>query len=79
MAVAGVHVGINYMEVQCLMDKKPIWLTVCVVAIWAAVALIGIFGPSFETADTTLPLSAIIAPVFGAVATGFVTIWAVST
>ncbi len=60
------------------MEKKPIWLAICIVAIWAAVALIGIFGPSYETADTTIPLSAIIAPIFGALASGYVAIWAVS-
>ena len=60
------------------MERKPVWLAVCIVAIWAAVASIGIFGPSFETADTTIPLSAILAPIFGALATGYVAIWAVS-
>ena len=60
------------------MEKKPVWVTVCIVAIWAAVASIGIFGPSFEMADTTIPLSAILAPIFGALATGYIAIWAVS-
>ncbi len=60
------------------MEKKPVWLAICIVAIWAAVAVIGIFGPSYETADTTIPLSAIIAPIFGALASGYVAIWAVS-
>ena len=60
------------------MENKHVWLTICIVAIWTAVALIGIFGPSFETADTVIPLSAIIAPIFGAIATGYTAIWAVS-
>ncbi len=60
------------------MEKKPVWLAVCIVAIWAAVAVIGLFGPSFETADITIPLSAILAPILGALATGYVAIWAVS-
>jgi hypothetical protein len=28
--------------------------------------------------DTAIPLSAILAPVFGAIATGFVAMWAIS-
>jgi hypothetical protein len=60
-------------------EKKPVWLAVCIVAIWAAVALIGIFGPSLEAGtDTVIPLSAILAPIFGAIATGYVAMWAVS-
>ncbi len=59
-------------------ERKAVWLAICIVAIWAAVALIGIFGPSFETVDTAIPLSAILAPIFGALATGYVTIWAAS-
>jgi hypothetical protein len=60
------------------MERKPIWVVMSIVAVWAAVALIGIFGPSYETADTAIPLSAIIAPIFGALATGFLAMWAVS-
>ena len=61
------------------MEKKPISLALSVVVIWVAVALIGILGPSLEAVDLTLPLSAIIAPIFGAIATGFLTIWAVTS
>lgn len=60
------------------MEKKSVWVVLTLVAIWAAVAAIGIFGPSYETAGSTIPLSAIIAPVFGAIATGFIAMWAVS-
>jgi hypothetical protein len=60
------------------MDRKPVWVVLSIVVIWAAVALIGIFGPSYRAADTTFPLGAIIAPIFGAMATGFVAMWAVS-
>ena len=59
-------------------DKIVIMNTEKIVAIWAAVALIGISGPSLETADTAIPLSAILAPIFGAIATGYAAIWAVS-
>ncbi len=61
-----------------IMERKPIWMVLSMVAIWAAVALIGIFGPSYEAAGTAIPLSAIIAPIFGALATGFIAMWAVS-
>jgi hypothetical protein len=60
------------------MERKPIWVVLSMIVIWAAVAAIGIFGPSFKTLDATIPLSAIIAPIFGAIATGFVALWAVS-
>ena len=60
------------------MDRKPVWVVLSMVAIWAAVALIGIFGPSYETVDSSIPLSAIIAPIFGAIATGFTVMWAMS-
>jgi hypothetical protein len=60
------------------MERKPVWVVLSIMAIWVAVALIGIFGPSYETVDTTVPLSAIIAPIFGAIATGFIAMWAVS-
>ncbi len=60
------------------MEKKSIWVVLSLLAIWAAVALIGVFGPSYETAETTIPLSAIMAPIFGAIATGFIAMWAVS-
>ena len=60
------------------MEKKPVWLALSVVAIWAAVALIGIFGPSMDIGGDIIPLSAILAPIFGAIATGYVAIWAVS-
>jgi len=60
------------------MERKPIWVVLSVVAIWAAVAMCCIFGPSYETPDVTIPISAIIAPIFGAIATGFIAMWAVS-
>ncbi len=60
------------------MERKPIWVVLAILAIWASVALCAIFGPSYETADTIIPLSAIIAPIFGAIATGFIAMWAVS-
>lgn len=60
------------------MEKKSVWVVLSMVAIWAAVALIGIFGPSFQAAGTAIPLSAIIAPIFGALSTGFIAMWAMS-
>ena len=60
------------------MDRKDIWLAVCIFAIWAAVAVVSVFGPTYETIDSTIPLSAIIAPICGAIATGYIAIWAVT-
>ncbi len=60
------------------MEKKSVWIVLSMVVIWAAVAVIGIFGPNFETSGTAIPLSAIIAPIFGAIATGFIAMWAMS-
>jgi hypothetical protein len=49
-----------------------------VVTLWAAVALTSIFAPSFVTgADpTSIPLAALMAPVVGAISTGFVALHA---
>lgn len=49
-----------------------------VAVIWAVVALAGIFSPELVTGTdpTRIPLAALIAPVAGAVATGFVALHA---
>ena len=49
-----------------------------VLAIWAVVALAGIFAPELVTGTdpTRIPLAALIAPVAGMVATGFVALHA---
>ena len=60
------------------MERKPVWMALSIIAIWSSVAVIGIYGPSLEMAGTAIPLSAILAPIFGAIATGFVTMWAIS-
>ena len=60
------------------MERKPVWIVLSMATIWAAVALIGIFGPIYQTGNTAIPLSAIIAPIFGALATGFIAMWAMS-
>ena len=57
-------------------DDPAIWLgfEVSVVVIWAVVALTGIFGPELVTGTdpTRIPLAALVTPVAGLVATGFV-------
>lgn len=61
-------------------DDPRVWLgfEVSVVVIWAVVALAGIFAPELVTGSdpTRVPLAAIVAPVAGLVATGFVALHA---
>jgi len=54
--------------------------TGAIIVIWIAVMLIGIFAPSLqisdpEGADLTVPVGAICAPFFAAIATVFVAFW----
>lgn len=54
--------------------------TGAIIVIWIAVMLIGIFAPSLqisdpEGTDLTVPVGAICAPFFAAVATVFVAFW----
>ena len=60
------------------MGNKHVWTAVAIVGIWAAVALTSMFAPDLSTdrGATLVPLGAIISPIFGAVATGFVVAWA---
>ena len=54
--------------------------TGAIIVIWIAVMLIGIFAPSLqisdpEGTDLTVPVGAICAPFFAAIATVFVAFW----
>ena len=57
-------------------DDASVWLgfELSVVVIWAVVALTGIFAPELVTGTdpTRIPLAALVTPVAGLVATGFV-------
>ncbi len=57
-------------------DDPSVWLgfELSVVVIWAVVALTGIFAPELVTGTdpTRIPLAALVTPVAGLVATGFV-------
>ena len=57
-------------------DDPAVWLgfELSVVVIWTVVALTGIFGPELVTGTdpTRIPLAALVTPVAGLVATGFV-------
>lgn len=61
-------------------DDPSVWLgfELSVVVIWAVVALAGIFAPELVTGSdpTRVPLAALVAPVAGLVATGFVALHA---
>ena len=54
--------------------------TAAIIVIWIAVMLIGIFAPSLQInepvgTDLTIPVGAICAPFFAAIATVFVAFW----
>ena len=62
------------------MKPKFVYATGAIIVIWIAVMLIGIFAPSLqisdpEGTDLTLPVGAICAPFFAAIATVFVAFW----
>jgi hypothetical protein len=61
-------------------DDARVWLgfELSVVVIWGVVALAGIFAPELVTGSdpTRVPLAALVAPVAGLVATGFVALHA---
>ncbi len=61
-------------------DDPAVWLSfeLSVVVIWAVVALAGIFAPDLVTGTdpTRIPLAALVTPVAGMVATGFVALHA---
>jgi len=52
------------------------WIAVATVGVWLAVLLTSIFAPELETGSdpTIIPLAAILSPMIGAIATGF--LWA---
>ena len=59
-------------------DSRWIGLELSVGVVWAVVALAGIFSPELVTGTdpTRIPLAALVAPVAGMVATGFVALHA---
>ncbi len=58
-----------------VLRKKPtnIWLTLSITGIWASVALTSIFSPDLVAGSdpTSIPIAAMISPMAGAIATGF--------
>ena len=58
-----------------VLRRKPtnIWLTLSIFGIWASVALTSIFSPDLVAGSdpTNVPVAAIISPMAGAIATGF--------
>lgn len=56
------------------------YATAAIIVIWLSVALIGIFAPSLQVSEAsgetvTVPVGAICAPFFAAIATVFVAFW----
>lgn len=60
--------------------QREHWIgaTVAVVVIWAAVAVLSIYGPELVTGTdpTRVPLVALLAPIAGVIGTGYVSIFA---
>ena len=61
------------------MREKYIWISLAIVGVWAAVAVASIFSPDFVIKsgdlfgkEVTIPLGAILSPLFGLIATIFV-------
>jgi predicted membrane chloride channel (bestrophin family) len=62
------------------MKPKFAYVTAAIIVIWIAVMLIGINAPSLQITDPqgtdlTVPVGAICAPFFAAIATVFVAFW----
>ena len=62
------------------MKPKFAYVTAAIIVIWIAVMLIGIFAPNLQIreqgeTELTVPVGAICAPFFAALATVFVAFW----
>ncbi len=62
------------------MKPKFTSVTAAIIVIWIAVTLIGVFAPNLQILETggtelTVPVGAICAPSFAAIATVFVAFW----
>ena len=62
------------------MKPKFTSVTAAIIVMWIAVMIIGVFAPSFRMGETggtelTVPVGAICAPFFAAIATVFVAFW----
>ena len=62
------------------MKPKFTSVTAAIIVIWIAVMLIGVFAPNLQIGETggtelTVPVGAICAPFFAAIATVFVAFW----
>ena len=64
--------------VELVRKSSNSWLSVSILTIWLAVALVSIFAPELVTGSdpTRLPLAAVISSPIGAGATGFVCVFA---
>ena len=62
------------------MKPKFAYASVAIVVIWVSVTLIGVFAPDLQIiepggTELTVPVGAICAPFFAAIATVFVAFW----
>ena len=62
------------------MKPKFAYATAAIIVIWIAVMLIGVFAPNLQISEQgeiqlTVPVGAICAPIFAAIATVFVAFW----
>ena len=62
------------------MKPKFAYASVVIIVIWVSVMLIGVFAPNLQISEAggtelTIPVGAICAPFFAAIATVFVAFW----
>jgi hypothetical protein len=76
VATAFVLISIAIGRVRSFEDKHEAWflLALTTTAVWVAVTVVSIFAPRLVTGTdpTKIPLAAMISPVVGTVATGFI-------
>jgi len=76
---AAISSGYVLMSARAAQDSGRPWsFAISIAAIWLAIAVASIFGPVMVTGTdpTRIPLTALIAPIAGAVATAFVCLYA---
>lgn len=60
--------------------SRSLWVgfTIAVIAVWAVVAAASIFAPTIETGSdpTSVPITALVTPIAGVIATAFLSVWA---
>ena len=60
--------------------SHSLWMgfTIATAAVWSVVALASVFAPTIETGSdpTSVPITALVTPIAGVIATAFLSVWA---